>query len=146
MSGLSRDRRERLLRVRKVDEGVERGRWARAKLELESRRVQAEACGAKREAVADEIRRESRGALNLARLRGAAECREAIARDRERAEAVVRGSEREAETRRRALDAANRRVRAIEKLDEKRTAEEAARLRAAESREQDDRFQPRERP
>ena len=139
MSGLSPERRERLLRVRRAGEGVEHGRWARARMEHAARLAETEGVAAKREAVADELRREERGTLDLARLQAAAACREALARDLDRTEAAARIAGREAEARRRALEDANRRVRAIEKLSERAGAEEAARGRAAESRELDDR-------
>jgi len=139
MSGLSRERRERLLRVRRAGEGIEHGRWARAQLELAARRAESDAIAAKREAVADEIRSQGRGTLNLARLRVGADCRDALARGREHSEAAGREAEREAEARRRALLEANGRVRAIKKLAERGAAEESRLGRAAEARERDDR-------
>jgi len=145
MSGLSRERRERLLRVRRSGEGVEHGRWARARMELAARRAEAEAIAAKREAVADELRSQGRGALNIARLQVGTDCRDSLARGRERSEAAAGDAEREVEARRRALVEANGRVRALEKLAERGAAEEAARGRAAEARERDDRPPGRER-
>jgi flagellar FliJ-like protein len=139
MSGLSRERRERLLKVRRTGEGIEHGRWARAQMELAARRAETDAIAAKRDAVADEIRSQARGPLNLASLRIGADCRDALARGRENSEAAARQAEREAEARRFALQEANGRVRAIKKLAERCAAEEARLGRAAEARERDDR-------
>jgi hypothetical protein len=139
MSGLSRERRERLLRVRRTGEGIEHGRWARAQMELAARRAESDAIAAKRDAVADEIRSQARGPLNLARLRSGADCRDALARGRENSEAAARDAEREAEARRRALLEANGKVRAIKKLAERWVADEARIDRVAEARERDDR-------
>ena len=142
MSGLSRERRERLLRVRRAGEGVEHGRWSRAQMDLTARRAEGDAVAAKREAVAEELRTAARGALDLQRLQVATDCRDALARDLDQAEAAARDAAGDVERRRRALEEANRRVRAIEKLSERGDAEEAARDRAGEARELDDRRAP----
>jgi len=140
------NRLDRLLRIRKAGEGIERGRFDRARLEAAARRAETEAAASKRDAVGEDVRAQSRGAIDVARLRSAADCRDAMARSLLKGEGIARDADRRAEERRRRLEAANRDVRAIEKVAERRAAAETARARAAETRECDDRPRTAERP
>jgi flagellar export protein FliJ len=139
-------RLERLLRIRKACEGIEHGRWDRARLDVAARRADADALAAKRGAVADDVRAHSLGTVQVARLKIAADCRDALSRDLRKREDATRDAERGAEERRRDLEAANRDVRVVEKLSERRAAAERAVARAAENRELDDRPQTPVRP
>lgn len=135
-------RLDRLLRIRRACETVERGRWARARLELIATSRDAEAIAARRERISEDVRARLTGGLDLPRLQAAAECQEALGRTLGRAEERVGAAERETENRRRELEAAHRDVRALEKLAEKASAAERARRNSADARERDDR--PRE--
>lgn len=146
MSGISSDRLERLLKIRRAGEGAERGRWARARMEHEARLTETEAAGEKRDGVTEHLRSRVLGSLDIAALRSSAECRDALARALERSAAASRLSEVEVEARRRDLEAANRAVRAFKKLAGRSAAAESARHQASEARERDDRPRDGERP
>jgi hypothetical protein len=139
MSGLSPARMERLLRLRRAGESAERVRWAQAQLAVAARAGEAEALAAKGNAVAEDLRGRMKGPLDLARLQLGDECRTALRCDTDKAEAVVRLAEGEAELRRQAFEASHRDVRAIEKLSERLAREAASRASVTESRENDDR-------
>lgn len=132
-------RLERLLKIRRAGESVERGRWARARLEVEARAAEAGSIVEKREAVAEDLRSIATGTLNLARLSLGAESRDVLRETLETAEAAAREAEELAEARRRELEAANRKVRAIEKMSERFAALEKSRREGAARREADDR-------
>ncbi|HEU4334141.1 MAG TPA: hypothetical protein VFT32_06555 [Candidatus Eisenbacteria bacterium] len=132
-------RLERLLKIRRAGESVERGRWARARLEVEARAGEAGSIAAKRDAVAEDLRSISTGTLNLARLALGAQSREVLQETLETAEMAARAAEELAEARRRELESANRRVRALEKVSGRIAALDKARREAAERRENDDR-------
>ncbi|HKS16126.1 MAG TPA: hypothetical protein VJU16_02380 [Planctomycetota bacterium] len=139
-------RLDRLLRIRKACEGIEHGRWDRARMDVAARRAEAEALAAKRGAIADDVRARSLGPVQVDRLKIAADCREALSRDLRNREDAARNAERCAEDRRRDLEAANRDVRVIEKFSERLAVTERALARIAEIRELDDRPQAGERP
>lgn len=134
-----KNRLERLLRLRRAGESAELGRWAQARIALASRESEAKALAAKGNAVADDVRVLATGSLDLARLRLGDECRTALRLGTDKAAAVVRDAEGEAEERRRAFEESHRDVRAIEKLTERLAREAQSRLSAAELRENDDR-------
>lgn len=139
-------RLQRLLRIRRATESLERGRCARAQMELLARSGEAEAIVARRESISEDVRARLTGGLDLARLRIASDCKEAMNFILRRAEDTVRSAGLEAENRRRELEAANRDVRALEKLAEKAAALERARRNSAEARERDDRPREGEQP
>ena len=139
-------RLDRLLRIRRACEGLERGRWARARQEWLAKSGEAEAIVARREHVSEDVRTRLTGDLDLARVAFAAECKEALGLGLRRAEEKVRVAQEETESRPRELESAHREVRALEKLTEKSAAAERARRDSAEARERDDRPREGEQP
>ena len=132
-------RLERLLKIRRAGESVERGRWARARLEVEACAAEAGSISQKREEVAEDIRSIATGTLDLARLSLGAQSRDVLQETLQIAEASARTAEELAEARRRELEAANRKVRAIEKMSVRIAALEKSRREGVERREADDR-------
>jgi len=132
-------RLERLLKIRRAGESVERGRWARARLEVETRATEAASIAEKREAVAEDLRSMATGTLNLARLTLGAQSRDLLQATLEDVEAASRAAEARVEVQRLELEAANRKVRAIEKMSGRIAALEKSRREGAERREADDR-------
>ena len=139
---ISRERLERILKLRKTGEAGAKGEWSRAR--LKNARVKAEAQGlsSRREEAAEEVRSRAQGTVNSSLLMLASEAREAMGRDVDRAEAAALQSEAEAEIRRRELESAHRAVRVIRNLIDRGRAADEAIERAAEARERDDRRLP----
>ena len=135
----SRERLERLLRVKKAGERKEHGRWAEANRTLEAKRSEEQAALAARDAASDDLRRRSQGSLDLARLLFVDTARESMRRGADRTAAAAREAGRQAEAGRLALERAHRAVRIIEKLAEKNAGEIRERARLIEAREHDDR-------
>lgn len=136
---ISRERLERILKLRASSEAGAKGDWARARMKGAGVRAEAEGCAARRDEATAEVRSRAQGTVNPLHLQRASDVREAMGRDVARAEAAARQSEAETEARRRRLEAAHRAARAIRNLVERSRAADEAIARAAEARERDDR-------
>jgi len=132
-------RLERLLRIRKTEECLEAGRWARARMDAEARRADAKSVASIQENADADLRARISGRIDPARLRLASENRDALARERSRSESRARLAEREAVERHLEFESAARAARALEKITERIAAGDKARERSAEVREADDR-------
>ena len=132
-------RLERLLRIRRTEECVDAGRWAKARMEAEALRAAAGSIAEIQGAADADLRARISGRIDPVRLRLASEAREAMGRERSRAEAVAHRAEAEAADRHREFEASARAAKALEKISERKSVEERVRERAAETREADDR-------
>jgi hypothetical protein len=133
-------RLERLLRIRKTEECVDAGRWAKARLEAEARQADVRSVESIQASADADLRARISGRIDPVRLRLASEARDALTRERSRTESRAHRAELEATERHREFEATARAAKALEKVAERRAAEDRARERAAEIRESDDRL------